>query len=60
MTDQAEKSSDERRVEHGQDGPERDRGRDILRSATGGPGPSGDPEFRAPPRPRDPGELQAT
>jgi len=60
MTDQAEKSSDERRVEHGQDGPERDRGRDILRSATGGPGPSGDPEFRAPPRPRAPGELQAT
>src|SRR6266542_5776222 len=60
MTDHAEKSRDERAGVHRQDGPEHDRGRDIFRRATRAPEPSGDPEFRAPPRPRDPGELQAT
>ena len=56
MTDQAEKGTDERGNRHGADGPERD----ALRPTTRPPGTSSDPEFRAPPRPRDPGELQAT
>src|SRR5256885_9176542 len=56
MKDQAEKGTDERGNGHGADGPERD----ALRPTTRAPGTSSDPEFRAPPRPRDPGELQAT
>src|SRR5262245_16710226 len=56
MTDQAEKDTDERAAGHRRDGPERE----VFRPAPREPGTSGDHDFNTPPRPRDPGELQAT
>src|SRR4029453_1656767 len=56
MTDRADRGTDERTKRHEETPQERP---DALRPGITRP-PVGDDEFRAPPRPRDPGELRQT